>query len=808
MPYAEVVVDARTTVPGDRFTYSIPPHLEVEPGHLVRVPFGQRSTHGVVVALTNELRVDYVKPIEGLLHPVSLVDATHLDLAAWMADYYMAAPFDAIASMLPPGLRGRTRQSIVLKPDTPESTSLAPGAQRLLSYLRGNPRPHQIATLTRTLGPWVPNAARALVHAGVADERVIEPELRPAHRTTQVVEAAMAPAALRELAASLTRAPKQAALALRLAEPGPRPILASVARREFGSGALSALVRRGSVMLVETAMDAAMAGAGSTQGSLLPTPPQLDALARINAAQNDPSIEPRTFLLQGVTGSGKTEVYLQALAHCLALGKRAIVLVPELSLTPQAVARFEARFPGQVGLLHSAMSPTKHWGEWWASHEGRRGVVIGPRSALFAPQPGLGLIVLDEEHEWTYKQVDASPRYHARETARELARLSGAVVVLGSATPGVVTAYQAERGTYTMLALPNRIERSGAPTTMADVQIVDMREELRAGNRSVFSRALQAGLQRVLDDKKQAILFLNRRGSAGIVECRSCGHVMRCYRCGTPYTMHGSAEAGSLVCHHCNRRRGVPATCPNCRSPRIRSLGLGTQRLVTEVQELAPEARVLRWDSDSASTPAAHAELLERFESGGADVLVGTQMIAKGLDIPAVTLVGVVLADLGLHLPDFRAPERTFQLLTQVAGRAGRGASAGNVIIQSYAPEHYAVQAAAQQDYDAFYAQEMVYRRAHGNPPVSKLVRLLFGHGQERQARAEAQRMASELRRAARDWDMRDTDVVGPAPSYPSRVRGAWRWHLFLRGPEPRTLLDKIKLPPDWVVDVDPTNVV
>ena len=844
--YAEIVVDARTSIPGDRFTYEVPPHLDLRAGHLVRVPFGRRTIHGVVAWITSELRVDYVRPVAGLLHPEPVMDDLRMELAAWIAGYYMAPMFDAIAPFLPPGFRTRARPALSLTagapddgtatpkaiaaPEATEGKRLTPGALRLLAYLQAHPRPHQIAGLARTLGPWVPNAARALIESGVAQEQVIEPRPHPVSRGSRVVRGLLSRAELIERADQMTRAPRQAALARRLAEPTSAPYAASEARTQFGAAALVALVSKGLAEIASEAVESQPPGTRRiVEPPLLPTASQVAALGRINAAQDDPTLHPRTFLLRGVTGSGKTEVYLQALAHCLELGRRAIVLVPELSLTPQTVRRFEARFPGQVGLIHSALSPARHWDEWWAVREGRRGVVVGARSALFAPQAGLCLIILDEEHEWTYKQVDASPRYHARDVARELARITGAVVVLGSATPDVVSAHATERGAYTRLRLPERIERSGAPASLAHVQVVDMREELKAGNRSVFSRPLQEGLRHVVAAREQAILFLNRRGSAGIVECRDCGHVMRCYRCGTPYTLHGgnaakasadqprragrekavsSARPGMLLCHHCNHRRRPPVTCPNCRSRRIRSIGLGTQRLVEEVTALVPQARVLRWDRDTAASPAAHAALLERFEAGDADVLVGTQMIAKGLDIATVTLVGVVLADLGLHLPDFRAPERTFQLVTQVAGRAGRGATAGEVIIQSYAPEHYAVAAAAQQDYDAFYAREMEYRSALGNPPFGRLIRLTFGHGEERTARTESERLGALLRRTAREWDMGEVDVTGPAPGYPPRWRGAWRWNVFLRGPDPRMLLDKINVPPGWTVDVDPVSVV
>ena len=304
------------------------------------------------------------------------------------------------------------------------------------------------------------------------------------------------------------------------------------------------------------------------------------------------------------------------------------------------------------------------------------------------------------------------------------------------------------------------------------------------------------------------MLFLNRRGSASVVECRGCGYVARCHRCGTAYTYHaGQGDAQSLVCHQCNHRRRVPSTCPRCHSSHIRYLGLGTQRLVDEVQALLPGARVLRWDRDSATTVRAHTELLERFAKGDADVLVGTQMIAKGLHLPAVTLVGVVLADIGLHVPDFRAAERTFQVLTQVAGRAGRGADPGRVVVQTYVPDHYAIRAAARQDYEAFYDQELGYRRSLGAPPYARLVKLSFAHTDEPTARREAQRVAVQLRREARAWGMTDEHVIGPAPAYPARLRGAWRWQLVVRGPDPRRLVDKVELPPAWVMDVDPASV-
>ena len=548
----------------------------------------------------------------------------------------------------------------------------------------------------------------------------------------------------------------------------------------------------------------------TTRAPLLPTPDQQQALAALKSAMDYPPATPRVWLLHGATGSGKTEVYLQAIAHCLSKDQRAIALVPEVALTPQMTERFEERFPGRVGLLHSRLTPARQRDEWWRIFRGERSVVIGPRSALFAPVEDLGLIVLDEEHEWTYKQSDAQPHYHARDFAEQLAARTGAVVVLGSATPDVVTAWRAERGSIGRLSMPGRIERSGAPTSLAKVDVVDMRTELREGNRSIFSRLLQERLRDTVASGRQAVLFLNRRGAASVVACRGCGFVMRCVRCSTPLTYHSvPGGAGRLQCHHCGRTRTEPRRCPKCRGVHIRYLGLGTQRVADEVRRVVPDARVLRWDSDTASVGGAHERLLRSFAEREADVLVGTQMVAKGLDIPSVDLVGVVLADIGIHMPDFRAPERTFQLLTQVAGRAGRGTEAGYAVVQTYLPDHYAIQAAEGQDYAKFYGLEMERRRAQGNPPFSRLVRLLYeGHFDKRKALNEAQRFAGRLRQTTREWDMRGVDVIGPAPTYPPRIRNAWRWQVLIRGQEPRVLLDKVSVPPSWRVDVDPVNIV
>lgn len=803
-PYAEVAVDARTNQPGDTFTYAVPENFAIALGHLVRVPFGPRLLNGVVVGLTRTISVGYTKLIHSLVEPQPILTPARLALAGWVADYYMVPLFDAMTPMLPPGLRSRSHRYVKIEDSISNLEGLTSGAGHLLAHLRSHPRPHRVAGLVRSLGPWVPNALRFLVERGAVHEWMSDPVARQ-HREPKHLNLVLGCSweDARKYRAAHPQAKRQHGLLDQLMN-SPGGCFAATARRQYGSASVTALTKAG----IARFEDSSPRLEASPQSPLLPTEQQQRALRAINASLDLRDQQPRTWLLQGVTGSGKTEVYLQSIAYCLSKGRRAMVLVPELALTPQAIERFEARFPGRVGAIHSGLTPAQQATEWWKIFRGERDVVIGSRSAVFAPIGELGLIVVDEEHEWAYKQTDSLPRYHARDVAERAATLSDAVVVLGSATPDITSAYRAMRGQIGLLQLPERVERSGAFTELAHVDVVDMRRELHEGNRGVLSLLLQDRLRETLASGQQSVLFLNRRGAATVVECRSCGFVMRCSRCSTPVTFHGSEGVGRLVCHHCGTHRGVPKRCPQCRGDRIRYLGLGTQRLVDEVAKVVPSARILRWDSDSTSKRGAHERLLQAFTQREADVLIGTQMVAKGLDIPSVDLVGVVLADVGLHMPDFRAGERVFQLLTQVAGRAGRGPRRGHVVIQTYVPEHYAIRAAAAQDYHAFYTAEMEHRRIQGNPPVNKLARLIYANSDRATGHKETLRFSNLLRRVIAEWDMTGVEVIGPAPAYPPRVRGAWLWHVLVRAPDPRMLLDKVGIPPAWTIDVDPMSVV
>jgi primosomal protein N' (replication factor Y) len=536
---------------------------------------------------------------------------------------------------------------------------------------------------------------------------------------------------------------------------------------------------------------------------------------------------PPPYLLHGVTGSGKTEVYLCAVAAVLRMGKRALVLQPEIALTPQAVRRFMARFPGQVGLIHSRLSAGERYDTWRRARGGELDLIVGPRSALFAPLPDIGLIILDESHDDSYYQSEP-PFYHARRAAIQYARLCGAVCLMGSATPDVTSTYYAAQKKWRYLRLPARImahraviqsqarrfgwtprykplEGQADTIELPPVEVIDMRAELKAGNRSIFSRALQTELSSVLNHNQQAILFLNRRGTATYVFCRDCGHVMRCPNCDLPLTYHGSQNA--LTCHYCAYHRGVPKTCPSCKSSRIRHYGTGTERVEEEVLSLFPKARTLRWDYETTRKKGAHDAILTHFHAHRADILVGTQMLAKGLDLPLVTLVGVVLADVGLNLPDYSAPERAFQVLTQVAGRAGRSPLGGQVVLQTFEPEHYVIQAAKQHSYRAFYQKELAYRRELGYPPFANILRLEYRHLEEAKAEAAALKMAADLRTWIQNEGRHSTEIIGPVPPFFARLSGYYRWQIVLRGPDPAGLLRGRRLS-EWRIEVNPPSLL
>jgi primosomal protein N' (replication factor Y) len=480
--------------------------------------------------------------------------------------------------------------------------------------------------------------------------------------------------------------------------------------------------------------------------------------------------EYKTFLLHGITSSGKTEVYLQAIDHVLKNGRQAIVLVPEISLTPQTIERFSSRFGDHVAIIHSRLTPAKKFLEWKKIKEGRANIVVGARSAIFAPVKKLGLIIIDEEHETSYKQDDV-PRYHARDVAQERARLNNCPLILGSATPSLESYYKAKQGEYKLVRLTKRVDQRLLPKA----KIVDMRMELAARRQvAVFSKVFLDAVANTLKAGKQAMIFLNRRGFSTFVNCKKCGFVVKCKRCDTTMVYHFDTK--KLICHYCDYTNNPPDICPNCRSEYIKYLGIGTEKVESEISRSFPHAKIARMDSDTTTKRGSHDRILNDFKSGKTNLLVGTQMIAKGLDFPQVTLVGVVSADSSLNIPDFRSSERTFNLLTQVGGRAGRGADGGEVIIQTYTPEHYAIIAAAKHDYDKFYNEEIVARKELLYPPFINLTKVTIRAKNDELAA----RTAGEFKEAIKRVDA-DMLIAGPSPSPILRMRGYYRYNIMLK---------------------------
>ena len=486
--------------------------------------------------------------------------------------------------------------------------------------------------------------------------------------------------------------------------------------------------------------------------------------------------ENKTYLLKGVTGSGKTEVYMELIAHTIASGKQAIVLIPEIALTFQTVMRFYNRFGDRVSIMNSRLSQGERYDQYLRAKNGDIDIMIGPRSALFAPFERLGLIIIDEEHEASYKS-ETIPRYHARETAIERARINQASVVLGSATPSLDSYYQAKNGVYELLELTQRVQEKPLPSC----EVIDLREELKNGNRSILSVRLQELMEDRLAKKQQMMLFLNRRGVAGFMSCRACGHVVKCPHCDVSLSQHNN---GRMVCHYCGYEEPEPKVCPSCGSKYISGFKAGTQKIEEIVKQRFPQARVLRMDFDTTRTKEAHEQILQAFANQEADILIGTQMIVKGHDFPNVTLVGVLAADMSLHISDFHAAERTFQLLTQAAGRAGRGDTPGDVIIQTYNPEHYAVLMAKEQNYESFYEQEIMYRQIGFYPPVWNLLLVMCTAENEMQLQYASEKLVKRLQKHV-DYDMeferKPIQIVGPADATIARVNDVYRKVIYIK---------------------------
>jgi primosomal protein N' (replication factor Y) len=763
-------------------TYRVPEEWRglASPGKRVLVPLGGRQVTGYLVGVRERPPISTIKDLREILDAEPLLDGHLLGLTRWAAGYYLCAWGEVIRTALPPGIDSLTRQ--VARVTTAGAAAmdregfLRPGEREFLAFLRvrgGAPLP----ALTRR---W--RRARAMAHSlarrGLVD---VVAEVRPPRiRPLTVPHCTLVPGVDAETAALPARAMKQRAILQALAR-----VPAGLPKAEAASGnpvALAALIRRGLVQVrdVEVTRDpfARPEGLAPSESSRQLTASQAEAVSVIRTALTERRFLP--VLLHGVTGSGKTEVYLQAIEIALAQGRQALVLVPEIALTPLTVRRFLARFGGKVAVLHSGLRGGERYDAWRRIRRGEADIVVGARSAVFAPLPRLGILVVDEEHDPSYKQEEG-PCYHGRDVAIMRAKLLQAPVILGSATPSLESFERAQVGRYCLVRLPQRIEARPLPR----VAIVDLRRV--EGGERMLSPPLVAALGECLARGEQALLFLNRRGFSTLLLCEECGAAAGCPRCSVSLTYH--AGRGRLLCHTCDFERRAPERCPQCQGSRLRYLGFGTQQLEAAVRQRFPQARVARMDRDAAQSWRAAARILESLEQGAIDILVGTQMIGKGHDVPNVTLVGVVSADMALHLPDFRAGERAFALLTQVVGRAGRGERPGLAVIQTYNPEHYILRAVQAQDYAALWEAESTLRREHGLPPFTRAVLAVLSSPEA----AATEQAAVEFARLLREAGIREGAVSGPAPAPLYRVRGRHRWHLLARGRDGGTLHTKIR---------------
>jgi primosomal protein N' (replication factor Y) len=771
------------------FTYRVPEeHPLPERGVRVVVPFGSRRVVGVVTGPATAAPGGTLKDVGEVLDESPLVPPPLLDLAAWASDYYLAPPGECYRLVLPPaGIRASRAVARL------EHTA-APDDDPVVEALRDGPL--RVSTLAHRLGKDPASRLQRLRASGAV---VVEQDLRaPGFRQVRVatlVDPAVAP-----------RGRAQAEVLERLREAGGRQRVPELLRgRSSLRAALDRLVELHAVRLEherQTRAPGLMAGETPPRPEL--TEDQVRVLQPILGAVSKGRFT--TFLLHGITGSGKTEVYFRTVEAALERRRGALILVPEIALTPFLARAAVARFGDTVAVVHSELSAGERHDQWWRIREGESRIVVGARSAVFAPVADLGLLVVDEEHESSYKQDD-SPRYHGRDVAVMRGKLEGAVVVLGSATPSLESHANALARKYVHLRMPSRIGSSGLPR----VEVVDRRAALKAGSDPILTPPLREALAARLLRREQALLLLNRRGYATSLLCRECGTTARCPNCSVDLTLHDGGR--SALCHYCGHQTASPRECGICRGAYLRLGGYGTEKVVEAVREAFPKARVERLDRDLASRRGAVERVLGGFEAGETDILVGTQMIAKGHDFPRVTLVGVIDADVGLGLPDFRAAERTFQLLTQVAGRAGRSDLPGEVILQSHLPDHYALRLACEQDYESFFDREMEFRRTMGYPPVTALLNIVIRSRDPREGAVAADGLGRRLREAAPGRFR----VLGPARAPLARLRQEHRFQILLKGRRAamRTAVREALVErygevrwPGVAVDVDPVSVM
>lgn len=759
MKLAQIIVDVPLMQTDQPYSYRIPEAFAdmLEAGMRVHVPFGKgnRLIQGIVIGFLDVAREEdqlELKDIVEVLDYRPVLNQEQLYLADQMRKTVFAYKISILKAMLP-GLLNSTYDKVLYPTDqlTAEERSEIFGDKASLHFSSLDAEEQgKVMHLTR--------AGKLDLEYQARDKQHIKTETW--YQIDTEALAAFQPSA---------RASKQQELQAYLLEHPEAGVLKDL-RKQFGPATVKVFLDRAILLPEEREVDRAQSyfDKVASQSALTLNAQQATAVAAITSQIGQ---ESKPFLLEGVTGSGKTEVYLQVIDEALQRGKTAIMLVPEISLTPQVTNRFIARFGDQVAILHSGLSDGEKYDQWRKIERGEAQVVVGARSAVFAPLKNLGAIIIDEEHEASYKQ-DSSPRYHARDVALLRAQYNQAVLVLGSATPSLESRARASRGVYQFLELT---QRANPLAKIPAVTVVDFRDYIGQQEASNFTPVLVEAIRERLERKEQVVLMLNRRGYSSFVMCRECGTVDTCPNCDISLTLH--MDTKTMNCHYCGFTKGIPHSCPNCQSRSIRYYGTGTQKAYDELEELFPEARILRMDVDTTRKKGSHEKLLEQFGAGKADILLGTQMIAKGLDFPNVTLVGVLNADTALNLPDFRSSERTFQLLTQVAGRAGRADKEGQVYIQTYNPQHYAIRFAQQQDYEGFYAYEMGIRRSLGYPPYYYTVGITLSHKSEEEVVRKAYQVMDILRKELTD----KVQLLGPTPKPIARTHNLYHYQILIK---------------------------
>lgn len=822
MNYASVVFP----LPQDlAFTYAIPDRLKsiVHCGSRVVAPFGRRSQEGVIVALLDEPALpDHsieIKNLSDCLDGPPTFSSELITLTKWMAGYYLSSHGEALNCAVPATIRSHRRRIVHLLATDEQIETLgkrAPVQMEILHTLQayGSLSPNQLIARLRGGNSSLKRALSILRGKGLVEIKS-DLSVKTKPKTEKFASLAKSITEVESAIESFTKgATKQIEILRLLIE-----INSSIPTSEITKRAQTSLttlrqlekkklVKIDAVEVLRNPLS--LESVTPSQAPILNT----DQLATFKAIRDAiDSKQHKVFLLHGVTGSGKTEVYIQAISRVIEYGKGAIVLVPEIALTPQIVSRFVGRFGSRVAILHSNLSDGERFDQWHRIRMGHADIVVGPRSAVFAPVTDLGIIVVDEEHETSYKQEDTAPRYHARDVAAKRSELVNCPLVLGSATPSLESFYSAQRGEYHLLRLPSRVKNIKMPP----VQVVDMCNELKQNNRTIFSAMLRNSIKDRLAKNEQIILFLNRRGFSSYVFCRACGFVEQCDNCSISLTFHFDTKL--MMCHHCGDARPTSNVCPQCGSTYLRYFGLGTEQVEQDTIKAFPHASVKRMDADSTSRKDAHQKILDAFKAREIDILVGTQMIAKGLDFPNVTLVGVISADTALNFPDFRAGERSFNLLTQVAGRSGRGKAGGEVIIQTYMPKHYSVQASKTHDYQSFYRQEIAFREELLYPPLTHAATLLLRGEVETEVIRLANTIFKRLK-ALKIQRFPDVEILGPVAAPLSKIMGKYRWHFFLRNTDVEKLREflrqairsngspRIPRNIDLVVDIDPVTVL